>query len=77
MTIERTKRGLRYYDMNNVPIKEGDTVLMDGRKMIVYKVGAELGTDATKQEWLDTGRAVPCEYGVYPFTTSDEPVIVK
>lgn len=26
----------------------------------------ELGTDATNPSWIKSGRAVPCEYGIYP-----------
>lgn len=25
-----------------------------------------LGTDATNPSWIASGRAVPCEYGIYP-----------
>lgn len=35
-----------------------------------------LGTDATNPIWIEKGRAVPCEYGIYPFGSGDEPLLV-
>ena len=31
----------------------------------------EVGTDATNKHWIKTGRAIPCEYGVYPLTIEE------
>ena len=72
-TILIKDRKYRYFDKNGVEIHEGDMV----RSFLgnVYKVylteDGELGTDATNPKWIETGRAVPCEYGIYPFTEED------
>jgi len=31
----------------------------------------ELGIDATNPKWIESGRAIPCEYGIYPLTVHD------
>ena len=31
----------------------------------------ELGTDATNPKWIENGRAVECEYGIYPLTRQE------
>ena len=31
----------------------------------------DLGVDATNPIWIENGRAVPCEYGIYPFEADD------
>lgn len=83
MTIEYTKDRARYFDVNGVEIFWGDTVLLNGREEIVYPIAngdiedAYLGTDATNPSWIESGRAVRCEYGVYQFNTDDEPILVK
>ena len=79
MRIDETKNGYKYYDMNGEEIHAGDYVMMNGRKEKVYLCDDEitLGTDATNPVWLESGRAVACEYGVYPFSHYDEPVLIK
>ena len=67
----------RYFDMNGVEIKEGDIVQMGYRQYVVYLTDNDLlGIDATNPKWIETGRAAPCEYGIYPFEESDEPVVI-
>lgn len=59
----------RYFDKNGEEIHDDMSVLFTGEN-ITHKVYAttdgELGTDATNPHWIETGRAVECEYGVYP-----------
>lgn len=77
MKIEYTANETNYYDMNGNKIKEGDTVFMDSRNRTVYLTDQnELGIDATNPAWIAAGKACECEYGVYPFTEADEPVLV-
>ena len=37
----------------------------------------ELGTDATNPKWIKSGRAVPCEYGIYPFEEQMNVKLIK
>lgn len=73
--VENGKR--RYFDKHGVEITEGCYVkYADGRRnRTVYKVylteEGELGTDATNPMWVESGRAVPCEYGIYPFCNDE------
>lgn len=70
---------LRYFDKNGVEITEGCKIRYDGtvmypngRVMEVYLTEDEkLGTDATNPKWIEMGRAVPCEYGIYPLTREE------
>jgi len=64
---------LHYYDRNGAEIHEGDSIRWpDGKVEKVYlTVEGELGTDATNPLWVQTGRAVACEYGIYPLTEAD------
>ena len=74
MTIKNN----RYYDVTGKEIHEGDTVLLDGCEKKVYLTeDNELGTDATNPIWIEKGRAVECEYGIYPFCKNDEPILVN
>lgn len=63
----------KYFDKNGKEITEGCKVKYeDGvRSRNIYTVylteNNELGTDATNPAWVESGRAVPCEYGIYPF----------
>lgn len=58
---------LKYYDKNGVEITEGSLIRYpDGRERKVYLTeNGELGTDATSPSWIESGRAVPCEFGIY------------
>lgn len=65
---------LRYFDINGVEIKEGDFVIISdgGIARKVYETAyGELGIDATNPAWIESGRAVECEYGIYPFCSED------
>ena len=68
----------RYFDVNGTEITEGCEIkYLHGDKSLerierVYKTeDNELGTDATNKRWIETGRAVPCEYGIYPLTAEE------
>lgn len=58
-----------YFDKNGNEITEGCEIqYASGRVEKVYRAeDGQLGTDATNPKWIETGRAVPCEYGIYPF----------
>lgn len=58
----------RYYDKNGAEIIPGDTIrFADGiEKEVVSTEQGNLGIDATNPFWIEIGRAVPFEYGVYP-----------
>ena len=62
-----------YYDKNGEEITDGCTIRYpDGKTATVYPTdGEELGTDATNPIWIEKGWAVPCQYGVYPFTREE------
>jgi len=68
----------RYFDKNGVEITEGCTIKYNhgDRSLIRYEKvylteDGQLGTDATNPRWIESGRAVPCEYGVYPLTREE------
>lgn len=62
-----------YYDKNGVEITAGSLIKYnDGTVRKVYLTDKdELGTDATNPKWIESGKAVPCEYGIYPLTLSE------
>lgn len=70
----KTENGeYRYFDKNGNEITEGCEIrYLHGDKALerverVYRTeDGQLGTDATNPNWIATGRAVPCEYGIYP-----------
>ena len=71
--IKREVGGYLYYDKNGSQITAGCQIKYPiGEVKTVYLTSEnELGTDATNQEWIRSGRAVPCEYGIYPLTLSE------
>jgi hypothetical protein len=64
---------LRYFDKNGVEITDGCEIrFQNGSTKTVYLTECgNLGTDATNPKWIESGRAVPCEYGIYPLTEED------
>ena len=58
----------RYFDRNGTEITEGCKIRYpSGRVETVYRTDDNrLGTDATNKKWIETGRAEPCEFGLYP-----------
>lgn len=69
----------RYFDKEGNELHEGDSVRYpDGRVKGVYMTeDGWLGTDATNPEWIRTGKAVECEYGIYPFDPEEMEKVVK
>lgn len=69
--IENGKR--RYFDRNGREITEGCRIrYTSGRVETIYRTDDDqLGTDATNKRWIETGRATPCEYGLYPLTREE------
>lgn len=62
-----------YYDKNGKEIFDGCYIrYSNGRTAKVYLTEEEtLGTDATNPSWIDSGRAEPTDYGIYPLTRED------
>ena len=58
----------RYYDKNGTEITDGCSIRYpDGKIEKVYLTNdGELGIDATNPKWIESGRAIPCENGIYP-----------
>lgn len=71
--IKREVGGYLYYDKNGSQITAGCQIKYpSGEVKTAYLTSEnELGTDATNPEWIRSGRAVPCEYGIYPLTLSE------
>lgn len=69
--IENGKR--RYFDKNGVEITDGCKIKYESGEILkVYlTVDGELGIDATNPKWIESGRAAPCEYGIYPLTETE------
>lgn len=63
----------RYFDRDGNELHDEDVVVYeDGREERIYlTIDGKLGTDATNPHWIETGRARPCEYGIYPLTISE------
>lgn len=71
--IKREVGRYLYYDKNGSQITAGCQIKYpSGEVKTVYLTSEnELGTDATNPEWIRSGRAFECEYGVYPLTLSE------
>lgn len=52
-------------------------LMQDGKEHYFDKNGIEIvkGTDATNPAWVESGKAAPCEYGIYPLENSDCEVV--
>ncbi len=68
----------RYFDKHGVEITEGCKVkychgdkALERTKKVYRTENGLLGTDATNPSWIESGRAVPCEYGIYPFCADE------
>lgn len=72
---------IRYFDKNGVELFEGDTIKYHEESNTLFKlyltVDGRLGTDATNPSWLESGRAFPCEWGIYPLENKEMFDIVK
>ena len=70
----------RYYDMDGNELNDGDIVTTDNGahlQMLYRTEDGRLGVDATNPAWIMTGRAVPCEMGIYPLEKEDMETIKK
>ena len=58
----------KYFDKNGVEITEGCMIRYPNGdvKKVYLTAENELGIDATNPKWIESGRALPCEYGIYP-----------
>lgn len=67
----------RYFDKHGREITDGCTIRYeDGRTEKVYRTtDDQLGTDATNPHWIQSGRAIPCEYGIYPLGHDETNVV--
>lgn len=78
----KTKNGLqkfRYFDRNGEELHEGDIIRYEsGRWECLHLTEqGELGIDATNRDWIMSGRAYECEYGIYPLTYDDVSEVQK
>lgn len=79
----KTENGkTRYFDRNGKEITEGCYIkYVHGDKSLeriekVYKTeDGELGTDATNPKWIESGRAVACEFGIYPLNREETEMV--
>ena len=71
----KMKDGKRhYFDMNGKEILEGSKIILsegDKPREVFLCEDGQLGIDATNPAWIESGRAVPCEYGLHPLTLED------
>ena len=81
MKIDYTGKKPRYFDMNGKEIHAGDYVYLNSKSNRPEKVylteDGYLGTDSTNPIWIENGRAYPCEFGIYPFSEHDEPILIE
>lgn len=68
-----------YFDCAGHELREGDSVLFPTGEIEVLYLTSDglLGIDATNPAWIKSGRAAPCEFGIYPLTTIDVKCIRK
>ena len=68
-----------YFDRNGTELHDGDVVQYESgsRQRLYLTENGRLGTDATNLVWIANGRAVPCEYGIYPLEEAETEEIVK
>ena len=70
---------LHYFDRNGTELHDGDTIRYESgetQKLYLTENG-RLGTDATNPVWIADGRAVSCEYGIYPLEEEETEEIVR
>lgn len=71
---EDNKQYDRYFDMNGTELFAGDRIVHDGDgrvEKLHLTADGSLGTDATNPDWVASGRAHECEYGIYPIGMDD------
>lgn len=62
-----------YFDRNGREIVKNSIIRYpSGVEEIVYETETgELGIDATSPRWIESGRAAPCEFGIFPLTNAE------
>lgn len=67
----------RYFDKRGREITDGCTIRYeDGRTEKAYRTtDDQLGSDATNPHWIQSGRVIPCEYGVCPLDHDETNVV--
>lgn len=63
----------KYFDKNGKEITKGCKIKFESGRIekVHLTTDGELGTDATNPKWIKNGRAVECEYGIYPLTRQE------
>lgn len=63
----------RYFDKHGVEITDGCKIRYENGSIekVYLTTEGTLGTDATNPAWIKSGRAIPCEYGIYPLTRDE------
>ena len=63
----------RYFDRDGKELHDGDTIVYENgyEEKLYLAADGTFGVDATSPQWIASGRAIPCEYGIYPLTSSD------
>lgn len=71
----------RYFDKNGNELHAGDMIKFsesDAKAQKLYLTDdGQLGTDATNPSWIESGRAVECECGIYLLEWSDMEYLIK
>lgn len=67
----------RYFDKHGKEIVKNSIIRYpSGVEEKVYETDTgELGTDATSPGWIVTGRAAPCEFGIFPLTSTETELV--
>lgn len=78
-TIEIRNGEFVYFDKEGNELHDGDYIKWNDGKIqqVCLTDSGELGVDATNPLWIETGRAVPFEYGAYPLEPQEMEMIVK
>lgn len=72
--VKNVNGELKYFDRNGKEITEGCMIkyIYEERIREIYRTeNDELGIDATNPKWIESGRAVPCEFGIYPLEEAE------
>ena len=69
----------RYFDKEGTELHDGDIIKWNSGKLerIYATNNGCLGFDATNPKWIEAGRAVACEFGIYPITITDLEMLRK
>lgn len=67
-----SKESYDYFDANGNEIRE-DMFIKEGNeyRLLYATEDGTIGTDSTNPSWVKSGRAIPCEYGIYSLTQQE------